>query len=155
MSNENLKVDNTDQLTELGSAKTKYKYTEPTAELLETFPNQFPHRDYVTEFVFLEFSSLCPKTGQPDFAKMTVRYIPDELCIETKSLKLYFLAYRQHGSFMETITNNVLEHCVSVAKPRWMEVIGEFNARGGTLINITAEYDNRKYLQNNEGDGAN
>jgi len=70
---------------------------------------------------------------------MTVRYIPDEKCIETKSLKLYFLAFRQYGSFMETITNRVLEDLVAVCAPRWMKVIGNFNARGGTLINVEAE----------------
>jgi len=83
----------------------------------------------------------CPKTGQPDFATITVRYAPAKLCIETKSLKLYFLSYRQHGAFMESITNRMLEDCVSVCNPRWMEVKSNFNTRGGTLINVEARYD--------------
>jgi 7-cyano-7-deazaguanine reductase len=135
------KKDNTASLTQLGSADTKYKYNNPSPDLLEVFENQYPNRDYVTEFVFTEFSSLCPKTGQPDFATIKVQYVPDKECIETKSLKLYFLAFRQYGSFMETITNKVLEDCVSVCQPRWMKVIANFNARGGTLINVEAEYE--------------
>lgn len=134
------KIDNPENLENLGADNKYSLYEQPSADLLETFPNQFPHRDYKTEFVFHEFTSLCPKTGQPDFAKIKVEYIPDELCIETKSLKIYFLAYRQHGSFMETITNNVLEHCVSVCAPRWMKITALFNTRGGTDINVFAEY---------------
>lgn len=136
-----MKKDNTNTLTQLGSQNTKYVYDSPSKEMLETFENKFPHRDYITEFIFKEFSSLCPKTGQPDFAEITVHYIPDTLCIETKSLKLYFLAYRQHGAFMETITNQILEDCVAVAKPRYMKITSHFNARGGTLINVEAEYE--------------
>lgn len=134
-------MDNTSSLTQLGSAKTKYAYNNPTSNLLEIFENQYPNRDYATEFIFDEFTSLCPKTGQPDFAAIKVQYIPDKKCIETKSLKLYFLAFRQYGSFMETITNKILEDCVSVCQPRWMKVIANFNARGGTLINVEAEYE--------------
>lgn len=132
-------MDNTTSLTQLGSAKTKYTYDNPTPNLLEAFENQYPKRDYVIEFVFSEFSSLCPQTGQPDFATIKVQYMPNKLCIETKSLKLYFLAFRQYGSFMETITNKILEDCVSVCDPRWIKIIANFNARGGTLINVEAE----------------
>ena len=132
--------DNTENLTKLGSAYTKYEYSTPNKDLLEVFPNQFPNRRYTTEFIFNEFTSLCPKTGQPDFATITIQYIPDKNCIETKSLKLYLLSYRQHGSFMETIVNNILEHLISACAPRQMKVIGNFNARGGTLINVIAEY---------------
>lgn len=135
-----MKQDNPETLKKLGSQNTEYRYEHPSSDILETFQNQFPHRDYKTEFVFNEFTSLCPKTGQPDFATIKVEYIPNELCIETKSLKLYFLRYRQHGSFMETITNNILEDCVTICKPRWMKITSNFNARGGTLINVTAEY---------------
>ena len=133
--------DNTETLTQLGNQNTKYVYEEPSAQLLETFENLYPGREYVTEFVFNEFTSLCPKTGQPDFATITIRYAPAKLCIETKSLKLHFLSYRQHGAFMETITNRMLEDCVSVCNPRWMEVKSNFNPRGGTLINVEARYD--------------
>jgi len=133
--------DNTETLTQLGNQNTKYVYDNPNQGLLETFENKYPGREYVTEFVFNEFSSLCPKTGQPDFATITVRYAPAKLCIETKSLKLYFLSYRQHGSFMETITNQILEDCVAACQPRWMKVFSNFNTRGGTLINVEATYE--------------
>ncbi len=132
-------LDKTEGLSQLGNQNTKYEYSNPTPNILETFPNQYPERDYVTEFVFSEFSSLCPKTGQPDFATITVLYVADKKCIETKSLKLYFLAYRQHGSFMETIVNTILNDLVSVCQPRSMMVEGNFSARGGTLINVRAE----------------
>jgi len=137
----NTKKDKPEDLKELGSAQTKYTYDEPDPDLLETFENQFPHRDYKTEFIFKEFTSLCPKTGQPDFAEIKVEYIPDKLCIETKSLKMYFLSYRQHGSFMETITNNILRHLASECLPCWMKVTAKFNTRGGTDINVFAEFD--------------
>jgi len=136
-------LDNTTALTQLGNQNTKYLYNNPSRSLLETFENKYQHRDYKTEFVFLEFSSLCPKTGQPDFATIHVEYIPGRVCIETKSLKLYFLAYRQFGSFMETITNRILEDCVAVANPRWMKITANFNARGGTLINVEAIHESR------------
>lgn len=134
------KQDNTKDLTKLGSKETDYQYGPPDADFLETFPNQFPGRKYITEYVFDEFTSLCPKTGQPDFAIISLKYIPDELCIETKSLKLYYLAYRQHGSFMETITNQILDDCVAACSPIYMEVVANFNKRGGTDINVTASY---------------
>ncbi len=130
-------------ITKLGDQKTKYVYDNPTPDILETFPNPKPERDYVTEFVFGEMSSLCPKTGQPDFATITIRYIADERCIETKSLKLYFLAYRQYGAFMEAVCNKILDDLVSVCNPRWMQVVGNFNARGGTFINVEAEAGKR------------
>ncbi len=126
----------TEGLTQLGSQSTKYIYDTPSAELLETFPNQYPKRDYLTEFIFNEFTSLCPKTGQPDFATITVEYVPAMRCIETKSLKLYLLSYRQHGSFMETIVNKIFDDLCSVCDPRWMQVTGAFNVRGGTAINV-------------------
>ena len=138
-----MKKDNTKTLSQLGSQDTKYNYNDPSSKLLETFKNQFPHRDYQVEYLFKEFSSLCPKTGQPDTAEISVEYIPNELCIETKSLKLYFLAFRQHGAFMETITNTILEDCVKVCQPRWMRITSNFAPRGGTYINVVAEYSER------------
>jgi len=135
------KRDVVEHLKSLGSNKTQYQYEAPSKSILETFQNQYPHRDYKTEFIFDEFTSLCPKTGQPDFATIKIVYIPDKLCIETKSLKLYFLSFRQYGSFMETITNRILEDCVAICSPRWMKVVGEFNVRGGTHINVEAEYE--------------
>jgi len=130
----------TEGLAQLGSKKTKYAYDDPSSKILETFSNQYPGRDYKVEYIFNEFSSLCPKTGQPDFATIKVEYIPNYRCIETKSLKLYFLAFRQYGSFMEAITNKILEDCVETCDPRWMKITSNFNTRGGTLINVEAEY---------------
>ena len=107
---------------------------------LEVFSNPSPDRDYIIRFECPEFTCLCPKTGQPDFAVIEIRYIPDKLCIETKSLKLYFFAFRNFGSFIETITNKILEDLVSVCQPKWMQVIGKFNPRGGVVLNVTAEH---------------
>jgi 7-cyano-7-deazaguanine reductase len=132
--------DDISKLTKLGDHGKKYSYENPSKELLETFQNKFPQRDYITQFIFNEFTSLCPKTLQPDFATITVEYVPDQLCIETKSLKIYFLAYRNTGAFMETITNTILDDCVAVCKPRYMKITSNFNPRGGTFINVIAEY---------------
>jgi len=134
-----MKEDNTADLSQLGSQETKYNYDSPGPEILETFENQFPKRNYMVEYDFREFSSLCPKTGQPDTANIIIEYVPDKKCIETKSLKLYYLAFRNHGAFMETITNTILEHCKEVCDPRWMKVTAKFAPRGGTYINVTAE----------------
>lgn len=127
-------------LKQLGSEKTKYELNIPSRNILETFENKFSYRDYDIQFVFPEFTSLCPKTGQPDFATIKVDYIANHRCIESKSLKLYFFAFRQYGSFMETIVNKMLEDLVTICLPKQMKVAGEFNARGGTFINVTAEY---------------
>ena len=127
-------------LKKLGSEKTEYKYNKPNISILETFDNKYPKTEYKVEFIFPEFTSLCPKTGQPDFATINVQYYPDKLCIESKSLKLYFFSYRSEGSFMETITNKILNDLVAVCNPRYMLVHGKFNARGGTFINIEAIY---------------
>lgn len=129
--------DKVDNLRTLG-VTSPITYEGADAELLEVFQNLYPERDYVTEFVFNEFTSLCPKTRQPDFATIKVRYIADKHCIETKSLKTYYLSYRNEGMFMETIVNKILTDLAKIADPRWMEVLGNFNARGGTVINVCA-----------------
>jgi 7-cyano-7-deazaguanine reductase len=108
--------------------------------ILESFDNPSPHRDYTIEFIFPEFTSLCPVTGQPDFATITVRYVPDRLCIEMKSLKLYFFSFRDKGIFYEAVTNQILDDLVAVLHPRRMTIIGAFNVRGGTAATITVEY---------------
>ncbi|HEV8604236.1 MAG TPA: preQ(1) synthase [Tepidisphaeraceae bacterium] len=108
--------------------------------ILETFANPRRDRDYTVEFVFPEFTSLCPVTGQPDFATITVRYVPDRLCVEMKSLKLYFFSYRNKGIFYEAVTNSILDDLVATVKPRRMAVIGQFAVRGGTAGTVTAEY---------------
>lgn len=109
--------------------------------ILDTFDNPFPDRDYQIEFQFPEFTSVCPVTGQPDFATLTITYVPDRKCIEMKSLKLYFFAYRNKGIFYESVTNTILDDLVAVLKPRRMTVVGAFNARGGTYGTITVQYD--------------
>lgn len=134
-----MKKDNVKNLAQLGT-QSSFRYENPGEDILEIFHNQFPARNYITEFIFNEFTSLCPKTKHPDFATITIQYIPNKYCIETKSLKLYFLAFRNQGAFMETITNQILEDCAKVCKPRWMKVHTESNARGGTLINVMTEY---------------
>ena len=108
--------------------------------ILDSFANPFPQRDYEIEFVFPEFTSVCPVTGQPDFATITVSYIPDKLCVEMKSLKLYYFSFRNKGIFYEAVVNTILDDLVSATKPRQMTVIGEFNARGGTYGTITVNY---------------
>jgi len=135
-----MKEDNTTELTQLGSNSTDYTYDNPSAEILECFENQNQKRDYVINFDFPEFTSLCPKTGQPDFASFKVEYIPKEKCLESKSVKLYFFSYRNNGNFMETITNQVLSDMVEVCDPKWMKVTGDFNARGGLVIKVVAEH---------------
>jgi 7-cyano-7-deazaguanine reductase len=111
------------------------------ASILEAFPNPRPQRDYQIEFVFPEFTSVCPVTGQPDFATITVRYVPDGQCVEMKSLKLYFFAYRDKGIFYEGVVNTILDDLVAALSPRRMTVIGQFAVRGGTAGTVTAEYD--------------
>jgi len=108
--------------------------------ILETFANPRSDRDYTIEFVFPEFTSVCPVTGQPDFATIAVRYVPDRLCVEMKSLKLYYFSYRNTGIFYEAVTNQILDDLVAVLKPRQMTVIGQFAVRGGTAGTVTAEY---------------
>ncbi len=131
--------DDTSNLTKLGSGSTKLHYDRPDVSILEAFENKARHRDYLIELIYPEFTSLCPVTEQPDFATITVRYVPDARCVESKSFKLYLMAYRNHGAFMETITNTILDDLAAACAPRWMEVKGTFNARGGTLITVTAE----------------
>jgi len=112
--------------------------------LLDSFANPKPGRDYQIEFVFPEFTSLCPITGQPDFATITVAYVPDKLCVEMKSLKLYFFAYRNRGTFYEAVINTILDDLVDLLSPRRMTVKGQFAIRGGTAGTVTAEYEARE-----------
>lgn len=132
--------DDINELTHLGSEETFYEYAGANPRLLETFLNQFPERMYSVVYETEEFTSLCPKTGQPDFAKITITYSPKDLCVETKSLKLYLGSYRQHQSFMETITNNILTDLVNICNPHFMSVVAHFRARGGTTVQVDAHY---------------
>jgi len=114
-------------------------------KLLETFKNEYSDRDYNIIHTAPEFTSLCPKTRQPDFAKIILEYIPDKLCIELKSLKLYFNSYRNDGIFFESVTNKILDDLVEVSKPRYMLITAEFNVRGGISSVIEAEYFSDDY----------
>jgi 7-cyano-7-deazaguanine reductase len=107
---------------------------------IETWHNIYPERDYVIDIDMPEFTCICPKTGLPDFARISIRYIPDKACIELKSLKYYELFYREVGIFHENVVNRFLEDLVRACKPRWMEVTGEFNPRGGIKTTVRAEY---------------
>ena len=109
-------------------------------DLLETFDNPCPERDYQIEIVCPEFTSVCPKTGQPDFGTLTILYTPDRLCVELKSLKLYLQAFRNEGVFYETVTNRILDDLVAVLAPRWMKLETSFTPRGGILTTVTAQH---------------
>lgn len=108
---------------------------------LETFPNPAQDRDYEIAFDCPEFTCVCPKTGQPDFAHIQIRYIPDQLCVELKSLKLYLWSFRDEGHFHEAVTNMILDHLVKTVSPRQMEIVGNFNVRGGITTAIRAFYE--------------
>jgi 7-cyano-7-deazaguanine reductase len=110
---------------------------------LETFPNRHPGRDYEIEIHCPEFTSVCPKTGQPDFGTIRIRYVPDKICLELKSLKLYLHAYRNQGIFYEHVTNVILDDLVAALKPRRMAVEGDFNVRGGIGTIVRASYEAR------------
>ena len=109
-------------------------------KLLETFENQFPARDYRIEIVAPEFTSVCPKTGQPDFGTLTISYIPDEKCVELKSLKFYLQSYRNDGIFYENITNVIFDDLVHALAPRWLKLQANFHARGGITETVTVEH---------------
>jgi 7-cyano-7-deazaguanine reductase len=108
---------------------------------LETFPNPEPGRDYEIEFSCPEFTCVCPRTGQPDFATIRIRYVPDRECVELKSLKLYLWSYREEGHFHEAVTNRILDDLVAATRPRRMEVEGDFNVRGGIHTVVRARYE--------------
>ncbi len=107
---------------------------------LETFPNPAPERDYTIRIRVPEFTCLCPKTGQPDFAELTLEYIPDGLCVELKSLKLYVWAYRDQGAFHEAVTNSIVADLVAAISPRFMRLTADFNVRGVIYTTVVAEH---------------
>jgi 7-cyano-7-deazaguanine reductase len=111
-----------------------------TTDALETFPNPRPQRDYEIEIDCPEFTSMCPKTGLPDFGTIHIRYVPDALCLELKAIKYYLLGYRNQGIFYEAATNKILDDLVGACQPRRMTVVGDFSARGGITTKVTAEY---------------
>jgi 7-cyano-7-deazaguanine reductase len=107
---------------------------------LETFPNPRPERDYEIDIRAPEFTSVCPKTGLPDFGEIRVQYVPDQACIELKSFKLYLVEFRNQGIFYEAVTNRILDDLVSACRPRRMTVTGAFSARGGITTTVVAQY---------------
>jgi len=112
----------------------------PREELLESFQNEFPDRDYEIEIICPEFTSICPKTGQPDFGTVTITYVPGQLCVELKSLKTYLQSFRNEGIFYENVTNTILDELVAKLQPRYMTLLAEFSTRGGIVTNVTATY---------------
>ena len=114
--------------------------SKPSREL-ETFPNPQPGRDYEIAFDCPEFTCLCPLTGQPDFARFTIRYVPDALCVELKSLKLYLWSYRDEGAFHEAVTNRILDDLVAAVAPRSLEVTGDWFVRGGIATRVTVRHE--------------
>ena len=134
-----------------GKAKTAPLYTDDHAAAgldailpeIECWPNQYS-TGYEIEIAMPEFTSVCPRTGLPDHGTITIRYVPEKLCLELKALKLYMLAYRNIGIFQENVVNRFLEDCVRACKPRHMDVTGEFLPRGGVYSSITASFTRRK-----------
>jgi 7-cyano-7-deazaguanine reductase len=120
----------------------RYDSAVPTSpsKSLDTFPNPNPDRDYEIRFECPEFTCLCPKTGQPDFATIRIRYIPDRLCVELKSLKLYLWSYRNEGAFHEAVTNAILNDLVATIQPRFAEIEGDFFVRGGIHTVVTVRH---------------
>ena len=112
--------------------------TKPS-KALETFPNPKRERDYVIRFDCPEFTCVCPKTGQPDFATIRVEYVPDELCVELKSLKLYLWSFRDRGAFHEAVTNQVADDLAGACRPRFLRLTGKFNVRGGIYTSVIVE----------------
>ena len=112
----------------------------PPSVKLETFPNPQPDRDYTIRMSVPEFTCLCPRTGQPDFATLQIEYVPDQACVELKSLKLYIWSYRDQGAFHEAVTNKILDDLVRALKPRFMRVAADFNVRGGIYTRVIAEH---------------
>jgi 7-cyano-7-deazaguanine reductase len=110
---------------------------------LEAVPNPHPDRDYEVTMAVPEFTCLCPMTGQPDFATIHIRYVPDQSLVELKSLKLYLWSYRDQGAFHEDVTNRILNDLVTTIRPRWAEVTGDFNVRGGIKTDVRAAYGKR------------
>lgn len=136
--------DGMDNVTLLGNQNTNYKYDyDPT--ILETFENKHKDNDYVVTFDAYEFTSLCPKTGQPDFAKIVISYIPNEKMVESKSLKIYLFSFRNHGDFHEDCVNIIGKDLVKLMNPKYLEVRGVFSPRGGISIFPAYTYSTDEY----------
>jgi len=120
---------------------------------LEVFPNPKPSRDYTIHIESPEFTCLCPKTGQPDFATLTLEYIPDAFCVELKSWKIYLWSYRNEGGFHEDLTNKILDDLVELLNPRYIHLTADFNVRGGIYTTITAEHQQQNWGQSKNPTG--
>ena len=129
----------TGNITLLGNQNTKYS-TDYSPEVLEVFPNKHRDNDYFVKFNCPEFTSLCPITGQPDFAQIYISYIPDELMVESKSLKLYLFSFRNHGDFHEDCVNIIMKDLIKLMNPKYIEVWGKFLPRGGISIDPYCNY---------------
>ncbi len=140
----------TKTLKQLGSNKTKYSFDTPTEKTLETFVNLHPGIDYQINFKCPEFTSLCPKTGQPDFATIYIQYIPKQLCVESKSLKLYLFSYRNYGEFHEDCVCKIMKDIVRKIDPKWIRVEGQIKPRGGISIVPIVEYGERNPIYTNK-----
>lgn len=127
-------VSDTSKLSLLGAGSTNYEYSSPTADLLEVFDNPRPEVPFVIGLDCLEFTSLCPMTGQPDYGSIYIDYVGDKLCVESKSLKLYLVSYRNHGAFHEDCVNSIADDIVAKINPLYLRVFGDFNVRGGIAI---------------------
>jgi 7-cyano-7-deazaguanine reductase len=108
--------------------------------MIETVANPYPDKDYTVNIEFPEFTCVCPKTGLPDFATIRIEYVPDKLIVELKSLKLYFITYRNEGAFHEKVVNQILDDFTAACKPRSARIVGDFNVRGGIKTTVSAEY---------------
>ena len=125
-------------------SKSSIAPVKSSREILDTFANPRPGREYEIRFTFPEFTSVCPVTGQPDFATVTIVYVPGKLCVEMKSLKLYFFSFRNKGIFYEGVVNEILDDLVAVLKPRRITVTGDFNVRGGTGATVTVSFPSKR-----------
>ena len=137
------------QLTLLGRTDAKLP-ASPGDARLETFPNPAPNRNYRIHFETDDFTSVCPVTGQPDFARIDIDYVPDRLCVESKSLKFYLASYRNECAFNEAVTNRILDNFIKACAPREVIVTAQFSARGGIALTVRAEYPDGKGGRDNQ-----
>lgn len=140
------KPDELADCTLLGNGGTRYP-SDYAPEVLETFPNKHPENDYLVTFTCPEFTSLCPKTGQPDFARIIINYIPGERMVESKSLKLYIFSFRNHGDFHEDVVNIIMKDLRDLMDPRYIEVKGLFMPRGGISIHPFANWGDENHKE--------
>lgn len=127
-------------LKSLGSGNTEYRFDKPDKDILETFENQHPDNCYLIPIEYIRFTSLCPKTRQPDGADIYINYIPDKKCVESKSLKLYMFSFRNTGSFMEDITNTIMNDLIDLLQPHYIEVYSKFISRGDVFLTPYVHY---------------